>query len=82
MHNQMLKIVVRFFVFIVQYPFPLIGTNVANDVAQSVNGYWTLMFYSIMLTCHDISLYSLKHLDTTLIIMWQTMWNSFGIYPF
>ena len=82
MHNQMLKIVVRFFVFSGQYPLSSIGKNVANDVAQSVNGYWTLIFYSIMLTCHDISLYSLKHLDTTLIIMWQMMWNGSGIFPF
>ena len=82
MHNQMLKIVVRFFVFSGQYPLSSIGKNMANNVAQSVNGYWTLIFYSIMLTCHDISLYSLKHLDTTLIIMWQTMWNSSGIFPF
>ena len=78
----MLKIVVRFFVFIGQYPFPLIGTNVANDVAYSWSNMWTLMFYSIMLTCHDISPNSLKHLDTPLIIMWQMMWNGSGIFPF
>ena len=78
----MLKIVVRFFVFNEQYPLPSIGKNVANDVAQSLNDYWTLMFYSIMLMCHNINLNSLKHLDTTLIIMWQTMWNGSGIFPF
>ena len=78
----MLKIVVRFFVFSGQYPLSSIGKNVANDVAQSVNGYWTLIFYSIMLTYHDISLNSLKHLDTPLIIMWQMMWNGSGIFPF
>ena len=78
----MLKIVVRFFVFSGQYSLSSIGKNVANDVAQSVNGYWTLMFYSIMLMYHNISLNSLKHLDTTLIVMWQMMWQSFGISSF
>ena len=43
---------------------------------------WTLIFYSNMLTCYDISLNSLKHLDTTLTIMWQMMWNGSGIFPF
>ena len=41
-----------------------------------------LMFYSIMLTYHNISSNSLKHLDTTLIVMWQMMWNGSGIFPF
>lgn len=78
----MLKIVVRFFVFSGQYPLPSIGKNMANNVAQSVNGHWILMFYLIMLTYHNISLNSLKHLDTTLIVMWQMMWNGSGIFPF
>ena len=78
----MLKIVVRFFVFSGQYPLSSIGKNMANNVAQSVNGHWALMFYLIMLTYHNISLNSLKHLDTTLIVMWQMMWNGSGIFPF